>query len=674
MSAKIYKQRTNDAKAIMALADDYRGKIQHDLWLADGLQKDAIQNSWDARLEKKHPVDWECGISLLEDSALVCISDAGTSGLTGTKFNSDDELDKILLNKGDKREDLANFLNSNWSDKSGEEGGNRGRGKTLFLVASKDRKIFFDSLRSSDGDYVFGKIYLDEDKQIKFVVHYGEEAKAELKRVSGGKMECLKESGTRIFIPNPEREVVEAIKSGEMLSYISNSRWETIKKYNAKIFVDAGKGKKFATIPYWYEDEVKGVEGREYTLEIIKEATQYKIKRLVLRYAPNLDLPDSIRGIAIQRGGMTIERQRVEELVHEEKMNEVYGWLEMEGKPLEEEMKTLCENPQHFDFSWQLKPAKYLRDYLKTKVREFARELKIIDSDQAKKNKIQKDAEAEALKLLGPLFKKLGLFGRRKGKKHKEVPERKENEPLRLSIADIEFPNDSRRVNYEQEIARPYVMPINEFGEEISVLVRIYIISPAGSQIETLQEKEIILQPGKGPKVGPDLLKITKKYAPGGYSIRAKMVSLEEKKKALPGGERIEKGTVLYDRINQKFYVETDPPEAGPFEFQARSREDKNYLFEWETEGDGHIIFYNDIHPLIKPLLSDATELRNYLMEQAVIIAFQIKIEEIMADDDGSDEEITSLVRAKDVTGVWQLLLRRYSAFMWDLKYDDDKN
>ena len=99
MPAKIYKQRTNDAKAIMALAEDYRGKIQHDLWLAEGLQKDAIQNSWDARLEKKHPVDWECGISLLDDGTLICISDKGTSGLNGTKFKSDEEHDRILLNK-----------------------------------------------------------------------------------------------------------------------------------------------------------------------------------------------------------------------------------------------------------------------------------------------------------------------------------------------------------------------------------------------------------------------------------------------------------------------------------------------------------------------------------------------------------------------------------------------
>ncbi len=133
MERKIYTQRTNNERAMEALADGYRTKIGHDFWLADGLQKDAIQNSWDARVDKKHGKDWECSFSLVEikGGRTVCISDQGTSGLNGTKFFSDEELDKILLSNADKREDLANFLNSNWSNKSGDEGGNRGRGKTL---------------------------------------------------------------------------------------------------------------------------------------------------------------------------------------------------------------------------------------------------------------------------------------------------------------------------------------------------------------------------------------------------------------------------------------------------------------------------------------------------------------------------------------------------------------
>ena len=49
-----FRQLRNDLRDIEAIADGYKTKIGHDLWLSDGLQKDAVQNSWDARIDKKH--------------------------------------------------------------------------------------------------------------------------------------------------------------------------------------------------------------------------------------------------------------------------------------------------------------------------------------------------------------------------------------------------------------------------------------------------------------------------------------------------------------------------------------------------------------------------------------------------------------------------------------------
>ena len=171
---EIFTQIVNREKGIKAIADGYKTRINHELWLADGLQKDAVQNCWDARSDKKHGKNWECGFLLMKigNKNFLCISDKGTTGLNGTKFYTHDELTKILekvSNENLAGEDLACFLNSDWSGKSGEEGGNRGRGKTLFLVSSKNKRVFFESLRLSDNAYVFGEIYLDNtDKQIKF--------------------------------------------------------------------------------------------------------------------------------------------------------------------------------------------------------------------------------------------------------------------------------------------------------------------------------------------------------------------------------------------------------------------------------------------------------------------------------------------------------------------------
>jgi len=330
-------------------------------------------------------------------------------------------------------------------------------------------------------------------------------------------------------------------------------------------------------------------------------------------------------------------------------------------------MKIKCEGPEHFDFGWTINPARYLRSYIQWKIRDFAKDLKIIDSEQAKKNKIQKTAEEEALKLLTPLFKKLGLFGKHKGKRKKKEHVRKTNEPLRLSVPDIQFPRESKRVNYGEKIQNAYVIPINEFGESILVLIRVFIVSADG-KAEMLQEKEINLQRGDGPKVGADEIVVSKKFATGGYSLRARMIALETKDKPLPDGTKIEKGTILYERINHKFYVEIDPPESGPFRFQSKGRDDKNYLFEWEEEEDGYVVFYNEFHPRIKPLLSDYERLQEYLFEQGSLLALQIKLEETIAEDDKKDKDFTRLTKGKGTSEVYRLFLRRHSEFLWDLK------
>lgn len=673
MKTKDFTQRQNDEKNIEAIADNYKTQLNHPLWLADGLQKDVVQNSWDARINKKHSEDWECGFTLKEinNKKLLCITDLGTTGLVGTKFESDEELDQILFDNK-PGEDLAYFLNSNFSAKSGEEGGSRGRGKTLFLKASKDKTIFFDSIRSSDNAYVFGKLYLDT-KQVKFKLNYDDDGIEKFKEFANGKIPILKECGTRIFIVNPVSDIEKTILDGQLLSFISNSRWEIIKKYQSRIFIDDGREKKYATFPRWYEDklskELENIQTREIDLEIIKKRTPYRIKKLILRYAPNVDLPEAIKGIAIQRGGMTIMRILANDLVREEGMNDIYGWVEMENKPFEEDLKEHCESPEHSDFNWSTKPAKYLRDYIRSKIREFARELKIIETDQAKKNKIQKTAENEALKALTPFFKNLGLFGRNIGQRTREKSKRAENKALRLSIQDIKLPRDDKRINYGEKIIGTYVIPINDLKRSIMVRIRVFIVSDVG-RTEIIEEKIINLSPGEGSRIGPESITISKKYPKGGYSFRAKMLSEEEVNEPYLDKDKIEKSDNLYE-ANKKFYIEMDPPESGPFDFRPEEKDDKTYLFKWEPKEDdeGYIIFYNASHPRIKIIIDDAEKLKNYLIEQGALIALQIKIEDLTTDSPEKDnKDLYQLIKSKNPIEVWPLFLKKYSEFLWDLR------
>ena len=665
---RIFRQVRNDEKDIEAICDNYKSKIGHERWIAEAIQKDAIQNSWDAREHKKTGKGWECGFDIksIVNRKYLCILDKGTHGLNGTTFSDEKELSTILTS-GKREEDLAYFLNSNWSAKSSEEGGNRGRGKTLFLAASRDRRIYFDSLRLSDNLYLFGELYLDRDKQIKFKLYYRDAAKEELAKITNEKMFPIREPGTRILILNPKSAVEEAIKDGSMLAMISSSRWEIIKKYQAKIYVNNGFEIKHATLPPWYVDNFDEVVSHEYKYELIKKGNPYRIKKFVLRYKLNNNLPESVRGLAIQRGGMTIQRLLPDEWIHEEGMNNIYGWVEMD-RELENEMKAICEGPEHLDFSWHIKPAKYLRDYLKSKIRDFAKELKLIESEKAKKNKIQKAAEEKALKSLYSLFKKLKLFGKNLGKRKRGTSVRKKNEPLRLSISDIKFPRENHRVNYGEKIGNVYVSPINEFEDSIMVLVRLYIVSDKGRTI-LFDEKEFNLQTGKGPKIGFETVKISQELEKGGYTIKAKMLSLENSSIILPDGTNIEKGTKLYDRIHQKFYVEVDPPEHGPFHFLPKGRDDKSYIIDWESEGDsGYIIYYNEVHPRIKMLANDESKLAEYLTEQGALVALQIKLEEVIAEDESDDEYLEKLLKSKELGQVIPTILKRYSEFLWDYR------
>ena len=65
MQVNIFTQKMNRERDIKATLDGYQGVIRHQMYLAEALQKDAIQNSWDARLDKINGNDWKCMFELL---------------------------------------------------------------------------------------------------------------------------------------------------------------------------------------------------------------------------------------------------------------------------------------------------------------------------------------------------------------------------------------------------------------------------------------------------------------------------------------------------------------------------------------------------------------------------------------------------------------------------------
>ncbi len=288
----IYKSRQlrNDVRDLEAISDEYEGKLNHEFWLADALQKDSIQNSWDAKISPKG-YGWSIKIELIKakNGEFLVIHDSGTPGLTGTLWKTEDELTNILSKK-DPKDNLAYFLSSNFSAKTSESGGKRGRGKSLFLISSKNLAFYFESIRNSDNIYVSGGIFVEHDKGI--MIEFSPSNKEYIKNILGSKVEPLSSPGTRIFIKNPKQELIEALRNGLMINFIEKSWWEIIKKHEGiNIIVNNGLENKHAAVPIWYQDdfiEKEDFEKRKFPNIFLSGIGSNKLraKRLVLIYKP----------------------------------------------------------------------------------------------------------------------------------------------------------------------------------------------------------------------------------------------------------------------------------------------------------------------------------------------------------------------------------------------------
>jgi len=683
-----FTQVTNQENDLNAIERGYQNSFPHIFWLAEALQKDAIQNSWDARISKKGE-NWNCRFSLIKsDKNILIITDKGATGLIGNKF--DDTKEMIYLLKSQNPENLARFLNSNWSGKGSDSGGKWGRGKNIFLISSANREFYFDSYRTSDNNYVFGKVYLDqEEKLIKYALSWGEEAKRELTRLFP-EINQPESFGTRIIIPSPRKDLLQAITDNRLLEYISNTRWETIKKFNAQIIVFNGNDTQRAQIPSWYNEklELDKINLKIYEPELIKSDTELRTKKFVLKYELSGDIPENIRGIAIQRGGMTIERIPTATLLNIEKADNIYGWVEMD-KDLEKEMYDL-ENVEHTKFTWQSSSARSLKEYLKRRIREFAQDHKLIEDEHKKTNEAQKIAEEKAIKNLAPLFKKLDLGkkiqggGGQSGNAHKPY-KRESDSPLRISAINFALPrSDSQRINYSEEVRNAHVIPINETDQSIVVNIRVYIVSEDGTFNRTMEEKTFTLEPGSGSRIGLDFFKIANNLKRGKYFFRAKLLCLEDTNIKLPDNKMLEKG-YEYDRVNIAFYVEADPPSNSPFTFDEDiTRKSHRFLFDWVQQQLGHyIIYYNGLHPKVievknkDELNKNSSDLEVFLTENAAMIAYQIKLQEVISGEAEADKEIEKIEESNDLTKILpEYLMANQSEFLWDFKggKNGDKN
>jgi len=277
--------------------------------LPHAVQKDAIQNGWDARVSNKGK-DWKFVFELIETDGvtLLTMTDQGTSGLTGRVLQEKDMLVELPNEERWGRFENLAFQKKKIPGKTSL--GSRGRGKFVFVGTSEDMTILYDSLRD-DGTYRFGKRWVTQIES--WVRAWDEdEGRKELENETSKLLKPLQTVGTRVIIVNPVDSLVADFKNGNFAKAIGETWWEIITKYDAKIILRT-KGKEDTVVKSYpskfTEKKTNIIE--VYTKECVKISKELKqnnlrCKKLHITYNWKKPVPERLQGIAIQRVGMKI--------------------------------------------------------------------------------------------------------------------------------------------------------------------------------------------------------------------------------------------------------------------------------------------------------------------------------------------------------------------------------
>lgn len=593
----------NWMEQIDTLVDGYRSNGRGVL---HGVQKDAIQNSWGARKEDKGR-EWMVYFELVETpkSNLLVIEDCGTFGLTGRVLRPEEYLEDLAAGERWGRFESLAFS----SGQSSKVLGSRGRGKFIFVGASEDHTIFYDTLRE-DGSYRFGfRTVTQTESPVN--AFDGDKGREKLTEYTEGFLKPIDHVGTRVFIVNPIDELVRGFDSGGLERAISETWWEIIKEFGATIkLVHDGTErtvnlpkelalgtKETANIKVWHK--------KDQSLKIGRRT--FKVKELYMVCDKTNPVPDDIRGIGIQRSGMKI-CPIFHEFLPKDISDGLFGYVIVD-KELEEELLK-DESPEHYSFVFNKVHPRDLRDYVRREINTFCRE-KLgfgLDTERIEKERT-KNAERRALNAINSIASRLGFAIGPTTRPPGPPPPPPIPTPIKLVMPQFEFPRENGRINHGEDLGGIELSSVNN-KDALSARIQVEILF-GESHIKKLFEIDKTVKNGEHLIFGPKVEKITREDYPtqGKYTVHAKMVSLEKE----------DKGTVL-DEINRHFYVEQDPPPIGGVFEDCVGRElpeEFSHITGFHEQGSrsGMYVFtYNLNHPAEKVAGQDEDTLTDYLV------------------------------------------------------------
>lgn len=467
----------------------------------EGLQKDAGQNSWDARLTKKGK-DWKLIFRYVPEYNSLIIEDLGTTGMDETRWNSYQNL---------------------WdTSKTESELGARGQGKFLFHYFSSKKLVLTETIDGSGTrrfSYGNNEEWGDDKSLNDFFPSVAP----------------LDHQGTRIWIVDVRKEfLADLLDTKKFTRYIETTWWEIIRDFGAAFIVDFdGRPSQVvlselptvSKVAQFRNEQVSDL-GRVRNLEV------YYIKE---------DVREDFRGIAVERGGMTITRIPV--VADESLRTRIHGYINFD-EALEKELKK-CELPNHFGFS-NRKAWNHVREYVRRKLDAFVLEL----SPPKKKIEVSASVLDEAVRLVNDLVEQYApelmvgppaRGGRGGGGAGGGTPRPKP--PIRI---DTFRPNE-KQFDFNETLITDCEL-VNENGQDKPVIVEVRVTHEGGREKHS-STHSALLGGRSRLRIDVPLIDFEESDAPGRYFAEAVL-------KAENPGEEIHSRSFTV-------WLHQEPPERG---------------------------------------------------------------------------------------------------------------
>ncbi|MBI2004952.1 hypothetical protein HYS79_02215 [Patescibacteria group bacterium] len=306
-------------------------------------QKEAIQNSWDVRSDKKEGKEWLFKIYEYKDGnqkTHVVVEDFGTKGMNKERWEA---------------------FSSLWRPKKDrDDAGGKGQGKFVLMNASQEHVLFVESV-SDDAGYICK--FLQDGKKSR-----DEENFQIFKHIPSVKP--LEHKGSRIWVYDVRDDFLKTLHSEEFADSIIECWWQVLgPRFNGKISL-FDKEVVYKPLPSPTE---------EITLFENHQVDGFgRIKRLCLSFYAD-KVPSAFDGVMVQRANMMIVKIPFE--VHDkEYQGRFSGYIEFD-ETLEKELKEIERN-DHCSFQYE-SPWKEIKVLIKDEVSKFI--TKIVPSKEQRK-------------------------------------------------------------------------------------------------------------------------------------------------------------------------------------------------------------------------------------------------------------------------------------------------